>query len=268
MEFLRSASFFRNLVGLFSILIFGCSQKAKEMNPAFEIGEIAIAMRDGNYALAETKIDSFESQMPLPARLFLFRGICESVEEDSKAIQDFTTALSVCHKDSCKLRQEIYENRALIYRFQSPNYRMNSLEDYLQAHKIAINCPLATNWDSITNAFNASIIASGLKQWALADSLSIYLKSNFPNQSDGYIARATIFQDQEKIELAILEYDTLIGKHESNNDIHNIRFELLSRADLYHKKGDLPAACADWQKALDLGLEDAQPKLDSFCLKK
>ncbi len=253
-------------IAILLVAVLGCLPDKAKLEQTEAIGEIELAMANGQYAVAKSKIDSLEALNSLSSRLLMLRGNCFSVEKNGpRAIAEFNLALKNCPKDSCKLRQTIFENRALEKRFAGKAMAEECLKDFLSAHRTALQCLPATKWDSMTNAFNAVGIAISLQHFELADSLANYLKRSFPLEVDGYETKAQFWKSQSKFDLAIREYDTIIDIINKDRPEKMLKFLFTDRADLYHQKGDLKAACADWQKALDLGLEDAQPKLDSFC---
>ena len=250
------------------VVMVACERTYSHKISQKEFLRISNFMQNGAYENAVGVLDSIEKLNDLTSRLLLFRGICFQVEKDCpNALKYFDSALRSAPRDSCKLKQEILENRALSNRFCFQLDKQKSLEDYLSAHRIAINCSQATKWDSTTNAFNAAMLAISLKNLELADSLSNYLKHLFPQEPDGYEVKGAIFESKNKLNLAILEYDTIISVLQKTGKDNRLKFVFLSRANLYQKINNLPAACEDWQKAVELGTEEAKLKLDSFCTK-
>jgi tetratricopeptide (TPR) repeat protein len=80
--------------------------------------------------------------------------------------------------------------------------------------------------------------------------------------------RAGIFDDKGEIDSAIIWQTIAIeAQPEFQGDIFDPGWVYLDRANLYQKINNIPAACADWQKAFELGTEEAKVKLDSFCTK-
>lgn len=79
-------------------------------------------------------------------------------------------------------------------------------------------------------------------------------------------SKAWTYELMGKWEDAINQYTQMIDSFQLDSNI--LKNDYLSRAYLYQTTNQNSLACADWQKAFELGNESAKAKLDSFCLKK
>lgn len=210
-------------------------------------------------------VDSLSTLFPNDAELCLQRGLCLSAEQqDSEATRYLDYALKYADDQQCDIKQRAWEEKGLIERSGFKNYSQ-AYECFLRAYQFAVSCPPIDRWDSTINLYNAAHCAIAYHNFHGADSIANVLKSQFPDNPDGYEVRAHLFETQLEIDKAILEYDTILQLVGRASPSDQMRYEYFSRANLYQRKGDLTSACTDWQKALELGLEDAKPKLDSFC---
>ncbi len=80
--------------------------------------------------------------------------------------------------------------------------------------------------------------------------------------------RAGIYDEKGEMDSAI-HWQTIAIETQDDfpGHIFDPGWVYLDRANLYQKINNLPAACADWQKAFELGTDEAKLKLDSFCTK-
>jgi tetratricopeptide (TPR) repeat protein len=258
----------RHLIPLFITVLLipiGCNKESTEIDLQLR-SRIEKLFNDGKSDLACPIVDSLWKVFPEDARLNLQKGICLSHDKKYReALTSFDLAMSQSNNDSCALRQRIFEERGFLKRFDLLD-NLGAQKDYLDAYHLAISCPPIELFDYFTNLNNYAYIAIDMKNFQVSDSVAEALISNFPDERDGYDLLAYSYSKSDRIQEAIAEYSTILAKfpNESKPFLRNI---YLDRANLYQKINNLPAACADWQKAFELGTEEAKLKLDSFCTK-
>lgn len=227
--------------------------------------EAEVMVNAGELELAKHYIDSCLQIAPEDAMLHYQKAQClDMVDEYTELQRELDLAKKYLNKDSCRLRQRIFEHSGHANRYKK--FDQKAYDDYLAAYNIAISCPPIESEDSLNNLLNAGYMAAGTNN-VLADSIAQVLIDRFPKNISGYSMRAIINYSTGKLQLARLEFDSIIERFQ-NDDDNNLADSYYLRGITQQNLGDLTAACTDWQKALDLGLEDAKPKLDSFCLKK
>lgn len=243
----------------------GCTihHEADNLSNRIEIQELVDL---GDFEGAAAKIDSLPLNIRNHSDFLFIHGQClQGLGDINGAINLFSKALSNANPDSCTMVTQILNHRAFAYRTNSQ--QQLSLKDYLRAHSMGIQCPNSTKWDSLDNIFNAGMIAVGIGNFLLADSIANALIASHPIDPDGYEIKAKSLVAKGELPEAIQVYDHLLQN--SDSPMGKRRFSLYfdNRAQLHLQQNDLLLACSDWQKALDLGLQEAQAKLDSFCAK-
>lgn len=125
--------------------------------------------------------------------------------------------------------------------------------------------------DEISDYFVYEILATLYTRIGNFDKAFQMLDSSNSLGNDPYSIAAAHFRVFDKAGMADSALQSItkaiLLQREYPGKITQPGFDFLSRANLYQKINNLPAACADWQKAFQLGTEEAKLKLDSFCTK-
>lgn len=242
------------------IFSYGCT------NHGIEVGMLASATEFyelGDFDSAIPILSNIISNSPCQPQALLLRSKCyfEKMERRLQAA-DLTRLISIDTLD-CKQRI-IYANdiaNAYDYIFLDDS-TIKYQRMILSLKKSCIETEFAENsvYEILANLYNRK------GEYSFALSL---IDTSEQLGNDRYsinTARFNVYSKAGEQDSALKWINAAIETQtEFPGTITELGWDFQDRADLYHQKGNLKAACADWQKALDLGLKEAQPKLDSFC---
>lgn len=219
-----------------------------------------ILVESGDCSSAKPYLDSCIALNPDDGVLHFWRAHCLVGEKLLKeAVSDLDQAIRLAGLDSCNMITKAYELRGHAKRYLE-DYRA-AYQDFDSAYETAKSCPEWGEVDTLHFLVNLGGIASAFDP-SLGDSLAGAIVAQFPWQATGYRLRAGILQSQSMFADAKSEYDEVIARFSGDASIGQVHFD---RAACFVGLNQLDSACADWQRALELGSADAQAKLDSFC---
>ncbi len=248
----------------FLLILFACAHIMLGCNsriPANDLYGNALRLADSSkYKEAIMLLDELVARNELlPEVLFLRSDCYYKIGATDSMILDLKS-LVLLGQASCQQRIIAANDIAIEYDFRS---LVDSAILYQwKAIRLAQSCAV----DTIpvkAMFFILSTLYGQQRRFEMAHSM---LDSSLASGLDKVVVaelRASLFINSTETDSAIF-WTSFAIKHQTMNP-SNLKWRFQDRANLYHQKGELKAACADWQKALDLGLEDAQPKLDSFC---